>query len=47
MEIVWRETALDSLERARAFIAQDDPAAAKRVRERILHSVRNLEEMPQ
>ena len=46
MEIVWRQVALDSLERARACIAQDDPAAAERVRERILGAVRNLADMP-
>ena len=46
MEIVWREVALGSLERARAYIAQDNPAAAGRVYERILSSVRNLADMP-
>jgi toxin ParE1/3/4 len=46
MEIVWREVALNSLERARAYIAQDNPAAAERVRERILSAVRNLADMP-
>ena len=46
MEIVWREVAINSLERARAYIAQDNPAAAERVRERILRAVRNLADMP-
>ena len=46
MEIVWREVALNSLERARAYIAQDNPAAAARVHERILGAVRNLVDMP-
>jgi len=46
MEIIWREVALDSLERARAYIAPDNPAAAARVRERILRAVRNLADMP-
>ena len=46
MEIVWREVALGSLERARAYTAQDNPAAAQRVYEQILHSVRNLADMP-
>ena len=46
MEIVWRELALDSLERARAYIAQDNPAAAEHVYERILRAVRNLADMP-
>jgi toxin ParE1/3/4 len=46
MEIIWREVALDSLERARAYIAQDNPAAAVQVHERILNAVRNLAAMP-
>ena len=46
MEIVWREPALDGLERARAYIAPDNPGAAARVRERILAAVRNLADMP-
>jgi toxin ParE1/3/4 len=46
MEIVWREVALNSLERARAYIAQDNPAAAARVHERILSAVRNLADIP-
>jgi len=46
MEIVWREVALNSLERARAYIAEDNPAAAERVYERILRSVQNLADTP-
>ena len=46
MEIVWREVALDSLQRVRAYIARDNPDAAERVRERILSAVRNLADMP-
>ena len=46
MEIVWREIALLSLERARAYIAEDNPAAARRVYDRILSSVRNLADLP-
>jgi hypothetical protein len=46
MEIVWREVAILSLERARTYIAEDNPAAAERVYERILRSVRNLVDMP-
>jgi toxin ParE1/3/4 len=46
MEIVWRQVALNSLERARAYIAQDNPAAAERVRERIVNAVRDLADMP-
>lgn len=46
MEIVWREVAILSLERARAYIAQNNPAAAERVRDNILTAVRNLADMP-
>jgi toxin ParE1/3/4 len=46
MEIIWRDVALNGLERSRAYIAQDNPAAAERVRERILRAVRNLADMP-
>jgi toxin ParE1/3/4 len=46
MEIVWREVALDSLQRVPAYIARDNPDAAERVRERILGAVRNLADMP-
>jgi len=46
MKIVWRQVALTSLERVRAYIAQDNPAAAARVHERILTAVRNLTDMP-
>jgi toxin ParE1/3/4 len=46
MEVVWRQVALNSLERARAYIAQDNPAAAERVREQILNAVRDLADMP-
>ena len=46
MEIVWREVAVLSLERARAYIAQDKPAAADRVYEKIPSSVRDLTNMP-
>jgi addiction module RelE/StbE family toxin len=46
MEIIWRETALDGLEHARAYIAEDNPLAAEHMRERILAAVRNLADMP-
>jgi toxin ParE1/3/4 len=46
MEIIWRAVALDGLERARRYIAQDNPAAAARVHERILSSVSRLAQMP-
>lgn len=46
MEIVWRDVAILSLERARAYIAKDNPSAAQRVYDRILRPVRNLADMP-
>lgn len=46
MDVIWREIAILSLERVRAYIAQDNPAAADRVYDRILSSVRNLADMP-
>lgn len=46
MGIVWRQVALNSLERARAYIAEDNPAAAARVHEKILGAVRHLASMP-
>ena len=46
MEIIWRGVALNGLERARAYIERDNPAAAQRVYARILAAVRSLAEMP-
>jgi toxin ParE1/3/4 len=41
MNIVWSPEAIDDLVSLRAFIAEDNPAAAERV---ALHIVRNVEE---
>jgi toxin ParE1/3/4 len=46
MEIVWGDVALSSLERARRYIAEDNPAAGERVRGTILSAVRRLAEFP-
>jgi toxin ParE1/3/4 len=46
MEIVWQAAAVDSLERVRSYIAEDNPAAAHRIRERILGAVRGLADLP-
>jgi addiction module RelE/StbE family toxin len=46
VEIVWQAVALDSLERVRSYIAEDNPAAAHRIRERILGAVRGLADLP-
>jgi addiction module RelE/StbE family toxin len=42
MEIRWSEVAIDSLERARAFIAGQNPQAAARVHELVLSTTRRL-----
>jgi toxin ParE1/3/4 len=47
LEVVWRTVALDGLERARRYIAQDNPSAAERIRERILGAAGNLAAFPQ
>jgi toxin ParE1/3/4 len=46
MEIVWGSTALDDLEHLRAYIAEDDPAAAKRTRTTIISAIASLREAP-
>jgi len=47
VEIFWREVALDGLERARRYIARDNPAAADRIHARILSAVRLLADFPE
>ena len=42
MEIRWSEVAIDSLERARSFIANENPQAAARVYELVLITARRL-----
>ena len=46
MEIIWRRGALRDLEEARRYIAQDNPAAAKRIRDAIMTAVGGLANMP-
>jgi toxin ParE1/3/4 len=46
MEIIWRRAALNDLEAIREFIAQDDPAAAARVRAAIRAVVDPLANYP-
>lgn len=42
MIIVWSPQAINDLALLRAYIAEDDPAAAKRT---VLHIIRNIEEL--
>jgi len=46
MGIVWREVAIDGLERARRHIAQHNPAAAERIQQTILNAVGRLADHP-
>jgi toxin ParE1/3/4 len=46
MEIIWRPSALRDLEEARHYIAQNNPAAANRVRGAIMTAVGRLADMP-
>lgn len=46
MEIIWRRAALGDLEAIREFIAQDNPAAAARVRGAIRTAVERLADYP-
>jgi toxin ParE1/3/4 len=46
MNIAWSAEALGDLASLRAFIAQDDPMAAKRVALQILQSVKLLSDHP-
>lgn len=46
MEIIWRRGALRDLEEARRYIAQDNPAAADRMRGAIMTAVGRLADMP-
>jgi len=45
MEVIWTTTALQGLERARRYIAEDNPEAAKRVYEAILAGAGRLGDM--
>ena len=46
MDIVWREVAIDGLERARSYIAQHNPTAAERIRQTIITGVGRLADHP-
>jgi toxin ParE1/3/4 len=46
MRIIWTETAITNLIEIRQYIEQDQPAAARRVAQRILASVERLAEHP-
>jgi toxin ParE1/3/4 len=46
MEIVWRPFALEDLEEAHRYIAQDNPAAADRIRIAIRAAVERLTDYP-
>ena len=46
MIIQWSDLALDDLERLRAYISRDDPAAARGVAYNIVNSVETLAQNP-
>lgn len=46
MRIVWFRSAIADLEEARAYIANDDPEAARRVASSIVHAVDRLARYP-
>lgn len=46
MRIIWSETAIANLVNIRQYIEQDNPAAARRLAQRILASVERLAEHP-
>ena len=46
MKIVWFRSAIADLEEARAYIARDDPKAARRVASALVASVDRLSEHP-
>ncbi|NOY01092.1 MAG: type II toxin-antitoxin system RelE/ParE family toxin [Verrucomicrobia bacterium] len=46
MRVKWTRKALDNLDKAVAFIAEDKPAAATNVAQKILNTVRILAEQP-
>jgi toxin ParE1/3/4 len=46
MRIIWSETAIANLVEIRRYIDQDQPAAARRVAQRILASVERLAKHP-
>ena len=46
MRIVWSRTAIDDLRAARAYIAEDDPAAAANVARRLIEATDMLADFP-
>ena len=46
MKVVWFRSAIADLEEARAYIARDDPKAARRVASALVASVDRLSEYP-
>ena len=46
MNVKWTRTALRNLDQEAEYIAKDDPGAARRTVERILHSVQYLARHP-
>lgn len=46
MQVKWLKTALKNLDDEAEYIAEDDPVAAKRVVERIVHTINLLPDNP-
>jgi toxin ParE1/3/4 len=46
MKVIWSSTAIEDLKDLRAFIGQDDPAAAEATARKILDSVKQLMRFP-
>ncbi len=46
MELTWRPIAVEDLQKIHRYIAQDNPAAADRIRGAILRSVERLANFP-
>ena len=47
MKICWSPTAIGDLESIRAYIARDNPAAARKIAQRIKESIHRLGNFPQ
>lgn len=46
MKIVWSPTAISDLQSIRGYIAQDSPASARKIAQRIRESIRTLRDFP-
>jgi toxin ParE1/3/4 len=46
MDVIWLLSAMDTLNEHVAYVADDDPAAAQRLRARIIQQVASLATMP-